>query len=70
MDALCCAPIFTSPISKRKAADVTVVLKALADPVRLRLVSVVATSGEACARYLPALWAERNLRSGITPRSW
>ena len=31
------------------------VLKALADPIRLRLVSVVAAGGEACACDLPAL---------------
>jgi len=42
-------PILANPISESEAADVTVVLKALADLIRLRLVSVVAASGEACA---------------------
>jgi len=55
MDDLCCAPILSAPISEREAAEVTVVLKALADPIRLRLVSVVAAKGEACACDLPAL---------------
>ena len=55
MDDLCCAPILAAPISEREAAEVAVVLKALADPIRLRLVSVVAAGGEACACDLPAL---------------
>ena len=39
-----------------EAADLADVLKALADPIRLRLVSIVATAptGEACACDLPA----------------
>ena len=55
MDDLCCAPILAAPISEREAATVAVVLKALADPIRLRLVSVVAADGETCACDLPAL---------------
>ena len=54
MDDLCCAPILAAPISEQEAAEVAVVLKALADPIRLRLVSVAA-GGEACACDLPAL---------------
>ena len=49
MDTLCCTPILTDTISEPDAADLAVVLKALADPVRLRLVSIVASAGEACA---------------------
>ena len=55
MDELCCTPILAAPISEREAAEVALVLKALADPIRLRLVSVVAAGGEACACDLPAL---------------
>ena len=55
MDDLCCTPILAAPISEREAAEVAIVLKALADPIRLRLVSVVAAGGEACACDLPAL---------------
>ena len=55
IDDLRCAPILAVPISEREAAEVAVVLKSLADPIRLRLVSVVAASGEACACELPAL---------------
>ena len=54
MDDLRCAPILAVPISEREAAQVKVVLNSLADPIRLRLVSVVAASSEACACDLPA----------------
>lgn len=45
-----CAPIAREPISQPGAADLALVLKALADPVRLRLVSMIAAHavGEAC----------------------
>ena len=48
--ALCCAPLLREPLTVRQAADLARVLKALADPVRLRLVSMVAAhdGGEAC----------------------
>ena len=55
MDALCCTPILDGTITEDDATDLAGVLKALADPVRLRLVSIVAASGEACACDLPAL---------------
>jgi ArsR family transcriptional regulator, arsenate/arsenite/antimonite-responsive transcriptional repressor len=46
----CCTPLVREPISPSQAADLARVLKALADPVRLRLVSMVAAhdGGEAC----------------------
>lgn len=45
-----CGPITREPISAVGAADLAGVLKALADPVRLRLVSMIAAheGGEAC----------------------
>jgi ArsR family transcriptional regulator, arsenate/arsenite/antimonite-responsive transcriptional repressor len=45
-----CAPITREPISESGAADLAHVLKALADPMRLRLVSMIAAheGGEAC----------------------
>jgi ArsR family transcriptional regulator, arsenate/arsenite/antimonite-responsive transcriptional repressor len=45
-----CAPITREPISTDNARDFASVLKALADPVRLRLLSMVAAheGGEAC----------------------
>jgi len=46
----CCAPLLREPITAGQAADLARMLKALADPVRLRLVSMVAAheGGEAC----------------------
>jgi ArsR family transcriptional regulator len=46
----CCAPLLREPITAGQAADLARLLKALADPVRLRLVSMVAAheGGEAC----------------------
>jgi ArsR family transcriptional regulator, arsenate/arsenite/antimonite-responsive transcriptional repressor len=46
----CCAPLLRAPITAGQAADLARMLKALADPVRLRLVSMVAAheGGEAC----------------------
>jgi ArsR family transcriptional regulator len=46
----CCAPLLRQPITARQAADLAQLLKALADPTRLRLVSMVAAheGGEAC----------------------
>jgi ArsR family transcriptional regulator len=46
----CCAPLLREPLSPEQAADLAQILKALADPTRLRLVSMVAAreGGEAC----------------------
>ena len=54
---LCCAPLLRSPLDEQQASDLADVLKALADPVRLRLVSIIASaeSGEVCACDLPIL---------------
>ena len=41
-------------MSETDAESLAVVLKALADPVRLQLVSLIATTGEECACDLPA----------------
>ena len=46
----CCAPITKDVISEENAASVARAMKALADPARLRLISMVAAheDGEAC----------------------
>lgn len=46
----CCTPLLREPLSASQAADLAFILKALADPTRLRLVSMVAAheGGEAC----------------------
>ena len=46
----CCAPLTKEPLSEDQARRIVPLLKALADPVRLRLLSLVAShgDGEAC----------------------
>lgn len=46
----CCSPLAHEPMSQEQADSVAPLLKALADPVRLRLMSLVASheGGEAC----------------------
>ncbi len=48
--AACCSPLSVEPLSAEQAGQVAPLLKALADPVRLRLMSIVAShpGGEAC----------------------
>jgi ArsR family transcriptional regulator len=48
--AACCAPILREALTADQSARLAPLLKALADPVRLRLVSLVAAheGGEAC----------------------
>jgi len=49
--AACCSPLSVQPLSMQQAEQVAPLLKALADPVRLRLMSLVAShpGGEVCA---------------------
>jgi ArsR family transcriptional regulator, arsenate/arsenite/antimonite-responsive transcriptional repressor len=46
----CCTPLDRQPLSAAAAAELAVVLKALAEPTRLRLLSLIAAhaDGEAC----------------------
>ncbi|HET6663396.1 MAG TPA: metalloregulator ArsR/SmtB family transcription factor [Acidimicrobiales bacterium] len=57
VEPLCCSPVTAGRLDEDAAADLAAVLKALADPVRLRLVSLIAAapSGEICACDLPGL---------------
>ena len=47
----CCAPVLAAPLSEADAVDLAAAFKVLADPARLRLLSLVAGSpgGEGCA---------------------
>lgn len=47
----CCPPLLGTPLSEDEAVELAALLKALADPARLRLVSIIAASpeGEVCA---------------------
>jgi ArsR family transcriptional regulator len=49
-DPLCCTPLVAEPVSAAEAEQMSVLFKAIADPVRLRLVSLIASheGGEAC----------------------
>jgi ArsR family transcriptional regulator len=46
----CCSPLSREPLSQQASEQIAPLLKALADPVRLRLMSLVASheDGEAC----------------------
>lgn len=46
----CCSPMTAEPLSQQEAESISPLLKALADPVRLRLLSLIAShaEGEAC----------------------
>ena len=48
--AACCPPLSVQPLSQAQAEQVAPLLKALAEPVRLRLMSLIAShpGGEAC----------------------
>jgi ArsR family transcriptional regulator len=46
---LCCAPLTSARLSEADAADLAALFAALGDPVRLRLLSIVAAEGEVCS---------------------
>ncbi|HJP77035.1 MAG TPA: metalloregulator ArsR/SmtB family transcription factor [Pseudonocardiaceae bacterium] len=48
--SLCCSPLMRQPLTEDQSADLAHVFKALGDPVRLRLLSLIAShaGGEAC----------------------
>lgn len=49
-DGACCSPLVSEPLTEDWAGDLARMFKALGDPVRLRLLSLVAShaGGEAC----------------------
>ncbi len=47
---VCCAPVLRAPLGETDAEEVAAAFKVLADPVRLRLLSLIASrDGETCA---------------------
>jgi ArsR family transcriptional regulator len=48
---VCCEPVLDAPLSEEEAADLAAAFKVLADPARLRLLSLIASAdgAEACA---------------------
>src|SRR5580700_1531005 len=53
-DALCCASLTDAPLSEAESRQLARVFAALADPVRLRLLSLVAAQSEVCSCHLEA----------------
>lgn len=53
----CCEPVLVEPIAAAEAEELAAGFKLLADPVRLRIISLIANSsqGEMCACDLPAI---------------
>jgi len=51
----CCPPLLTGPVDDDSAAELALVFKALADPVRVKLVNIIANANEACACDFPEL---------------
>ncbi|GIH50474.1 ArsR family transcriptional regulator [Microbispora rosea] len=54
--AACCAPLACEPLSESEAVELAPLFKAIADPVRLRLLSLIACheDGETCVCDLTA----------------
>ena len=50
VDVACCVPLVRQPLTAEAATDLARTLKAIADPARLRLLSMIAAhdGGEAC----------------------
>ncbi|MBO0885867.1 MAG: helix-turn-helix transcriptional regulator [Acidimicrobiales bacterium] len=46
---LCCPSVVDAPLGEAEASDLAQILSALADPVRLRLLSLVASQQEVCS---------------------
>jgi ArsR family transcriptional regulator, arsenate/arsenite/antimonite-responsive transcriptional repressor len=54
VDDVCCPSVLATPLDEDEAVDLARVFAALADPVRLRLLGLVAEAGEVCACELLA----------------
>jgi ArsR family transcriptional regulator len=50
----CCPPITEAQLSEAEATELAALFAALSDPVRLRLLSIVASEGEVCSCNLEA----------------
>lgn len=53
-ESLCCPAVTDAPLAADDAAELASLLGALADPVRLQLLSIVAAQGEVCSCELEA----------------
>ncbi len=66
----CCASVLAAPLAEADARELAHGYAALADPVRLRLLSLIALRASAARAIWSNRWARRNRRSAITPRRW
>jgi ArsR family transcriptional regulator, arsenate/arsenite/antimonite-responsive transcriptional repressor len=53
-DGVCCAPLRAAPLAEDEASELARLFAALGDPVRLRLLSLVAAADEVCSCDLEA----------------
>jgi DNA-binding transcriptional ArsR family regulator len=47
--SMCCPSVLDAPLPEQEAADLAAVFAALGDPIRLRLLSLVASADEVCS---------------------
>jgi ArsR family transcriptional regulator len=50
----CCLSLSQGPLSETESTQLATILSAMADPVRLRLLSIIATTDEVCSCHLEA----------------
>ena len=51
----CCGPVLSAPLGEAEAEELAAAFKVVADPVRLRLLSLIAQAGEICSCDLVTL---------------
>jgi ArsR family transcriptional regulator len=49
VETICCEPVLASALDEDAAEELAGAFKVLADPARLRLLSLIAAAGEVCA---------------------
>ena len=49
VDELCCVPLTSGALGEDDATELAPIFAALGDPIRLRLLSIVAAEGEVCS---------------------
>src|SRR6266567_711432 len=69
-DALCGPPLTEVPLTEADSVSLASVLAALADPVRLRLLSIVAAQGEVCSCHLTRVLTKAGLIEGEKRGKW
>jgi ArsR family transcriptional regulator, arsenate/arsenite/antimonite-responsive transcriptional repressor len=51
----CCGPVLAAPLAEAEAEELAAAFRVVADPVRLRLLSLIAEAGEICSCDLVTL---------------